>query len=580
MKLQQKAAALAGFLYLGMAIFHIPDGIYRHAFDKDAPAQFLALMIIAAIFSIFIIFRSERFRFDKLPRYGAAALITSLSASLLMSGNFFGAFFGDAGRFVGMASTCALLAVSIFHAQFDFHALLKLLRYYLAAVETVALIGVAQHFNLIELPGDQGIASTLGNADFFAAFIGTSFPLFALLAFNSGTRTRVLIAVSAITNVYALYLAGPLQGYLDLIFVILGLSVIFLRKFIPRFAWTLNARTYIGVFAVIIWAEFIFLMPFLGHFIPVLGNDVQVKIRSNFWLAGMKQFFAHPWLGVGPDQYGNYYEQYRTLEDAKQYTNILSNDAHSASVQTLATTGIIGTVIFLFLLALVIRSLLILWDGGKINRPTLYIFGLYIFVYLTNSFISPITLTHKYLFWAICGFMVGQVYRLPSLKSAPRLRARAFAVVAAASFLFAGTYFAQGQLNYLNNIEKYASDNSAIINYKPSPVIPCMIYFDAELLMAVNHGNDFAVDFIRNELRMNPRCVSAQISLTRAAVNSGEMKGLKDYVYRLYELAPARSESISFGMYYANRAGDQKLAESLMKAMKALGLTYIPGKLG
>jgi O-antigen ligase len=579
-KLQQKAMALAGLSYIALAIFHIPDGIFRHIFDKNAPAQLFGLTVIAAIFAIYIALKPERFRFHRLAIYGAAALLLTQFTSLIMSGNLMGSLIGDAGRFVGTASVIALLLVSIFHTQFKFEAFVTLTRFYLVAVEAVCVVGLAQHFNLIEMPGDQGISATLGNTDFFAAFIGTAFPLLLFVALNSSRKGQILVGALAILNIVALRLAGPLQGYLDIAFTVVGGLIIVLRKYLPRRNWTLNARTYIGTFAVIIWAEFIFLMPFLGHFIPVLGNDVQVKIRSNFWLAGMRQFFSHPFIGVGPDQYGNYYEQYRTISDIKQYSNILSNDAHSASVQTLATTGILGTIAFLFLLALVIRSLLILWDSHTINRKALFALGLYLFVYLTNSFISPITLTHKFLFWAICGFIVGQVYRLPARASLPKAKVRLSALAIGAVMALIATIFAQGQLNYMVSIEKYAADNKAIIDYKPSPVIPCMMYFDAELLMAVNKGNDYAIQFIKNELKQNPRCVSAQLNLTRAAVNSGNLKGLKEYVYQLYRIAPARSETLSFGMYYANRTGDQKFAAELQKTMRTLGLTYIPGKLG
>ena len=395
--LRQKTLVLSGLAYIAIAIFHIPDSIFRHAFDKDAPAQFLSLLVIAAGYSIYIAIKSHRFRFPRIVSMGAAALVMTQFASLVMSGNLIGSLVGDAGRFVGTASTIALLVVSIFHSQFSLAAFTTVMRYYIVAVELVCFIGIAQHFNLIELPGDQGVASTLGNTDFFAALIGTTLPLLIFLALQSSRRTRILLALSAVINIYALYLAGPLQGYLDIAFVIAGIAIFAVRRHIPRPQWSLNARTYLGVFALVIWIEFIFLMPFIGDFIPVLGNDVQVKIRSNFWLAGMRQFFSHPFLGVGPDQYGNYYEQYRTLDDIQKYTNILSNDAHSASVQTLATTGILGALAFLALLALVIRSFLILWDSQKINRRALYLLGLFFFIYLTNSFVSPITLTHKFL---------------------------------------------------------------------------------------------------------------------------------------------------------------------------------------
>ena len=580
MKVQQKAVLLSGIAYIAIALFHIPDGIFRHGFDKNAPAQLFSLLIVAAGYSIFIAVKSERFRFTKLVQYGAFALIATQLASLLMSGSLISSLIGDTGRYVGSISTFALLAISIFHTQFNFRAFLTLTRFYLAAIELVALAGVAQHFNLIELPGDQGMSATLGNIDFFAAFIGTSLPLIFLLALYSSRRGRVIALFAALLNIYALYLAGPLQGYLDIAFVVVGVLLFTLRKYIPRPQWSLNARTYIGTFAVVIWAEFIFLMPFLGDFIPVLGNDAQVKIRSNFWLAGTRQFFSHPLLGVGPDQYGNNYEQYRTLEDIAKYTNILSNDAHSASVQTLATVGILGTLAFLFLIALVIRSLLILWDSRSIDRKALFAIGLYIFVYLTNSFVSPITLAHKYLFWAVCGFVIGQVYRLPSRKSEKSATSKALPLLSAGVLALVATLFAQGQINYLTHIEKYAADNSVVLDYTPSPLLPCFMFFDAEMLMAKNVGVERASEVAQEELANNPRCVAAQIYTTERAVNSGDLNGLGALVYHLYEIAPARNQTISLAMYYANRAGDTKLRTALEKEMKSLGLVYIPGKLG
>ena len=580
LRLQQKALLFSGVAYIAMALLHIPDQIFPHGFDKNAPVQLLSLLVVSSCYLIFIAIKSERFRFHRLAIYGAVGLLVTQLASLIASGNLLGSLIGDSGRFVGSMSVFALLVVSIFHTQFSFQPFVQLIRFYIVGVVAVAIIGIAQHFNIIELPGAEGVSSTLGNTDFFAALIGTTFPLIFFLALNSSRRGRIALAISALINVYALYVAGPLQGYLDLAFMAVGIAIYLLRKYIPRREWSLNARTFLGTFAVIIWAEFIFLMPFLGDFVPVLGNDVQVKIRSNFWLAGTRQFFDHILFGVGPDQYGNNYEQYRTIEDIVKYTNILSNDAHSASVQTLATVGILGTLAFLFLLALVIRSFLIIWDTRSIDRKSLFALGLFIFIYLTNSFVSPITLSHKFIFWAICGFIVGQVYRLPSRRSERTISQKAAPVAALALFLLITNLFAQAQLNYLTHIERYAANNSLVQQYKASPLLPCFMYFDAELLMANNLGVESAADLAREELANNPRCVAAQIHLTKAAVNAGELDGLKELVYRLFEIAPARNETISLGMYYANRTGDAALRKALEDEMKALGLVYIPGQLG
>lgn len=580
LRLQQKAVLFSGLAYIAMAILHIPDQIFPHGFDKNAPVQLLSLLIVASCYLTYVALKSERFRFHRLAIYGAAALVLTQVASLFSSGNLLGSLIGDSGRFVGSLSVFALLVVSIFHSQFKFQPFVQLIRFYIVAIASVAVIGIAQHFNLVELPGAEGVSSTLGNTDFFAAMLGTTFPLIFFLALNSSRKARIALAITALINIYALYVAGPLQGYLDLAFVAIGIAIYLLRKYIPRRQWTLNARTFLGTFAVIIWAEFIFLMPFLGDFVPVLGNDVQVKIRSNFWLAGTRQFFDHLLFGVGPDQYGNNYEQYRTIEDILKYTNILSNDAHSASVQTLATVGLLGTAAFLFLTALVIRSFLIIWDTRAIDRKSLFALGLFIFIYLTNSFVSPITLSHKFIFWAVCGFIVGQIYRLPSRRSERKLSQKAWPALALALFLPITVLFAQAQLNYLTHIEKYAADNSIVQDYKASSLLPCFMYFDAELLMAKNHGADKALALADEELANHPRCVAAMIYKIEKLVNEGKVEELGPLVYRLYEIAPARNQTLSLAMYYANRAGDTQLRRALEKQMKALGLVYIPGQLG
>jgi hypothetical protein len=294
----------------------------------------------------------------------------------------------------------------------------------------------------------------------------------------------------------------------------------------------------------------------------------------------MRQFFSHPLIGVGPDQYGNYYEHYRTLEDVQKFPNILSNDAHSASVQTLATLGLFGTLAFIFLLALVIRSILIIWDSGKINRKALYIIGLYIFVYLTNSFVSPFTLTHKYLFWALCGFLIGQAYRLPSWKSQSLASIRYSALCAFALFTLIATIFAQAQWNYMTTVENYAQKKATKFEFTHSSVLPCFMYFDSKLIVMKSVSAEAALKLAFDEIDAHPRCVAAQIEITKSVVDSGDMTNLRQLVYRLYELAPARSATLSYGMFYANRAGDLVLKAELEKALKALGLVYIPGNLG
>lgn len=574
---KQRSLILAATGFLLLAVLHIPDNLFRYAFDKNAPVQFTVLTSLAAIYLIVIALKAERFRFQRIVLYAVLALVITQLISVFLSGNVVGSLYGDSGRFVGFFSALALIIVAIFHTQFNLENFFKLLWGYLIGVEVVVLLGLAQHFDLIEFPGAYGVASTFGNTDFFAAFVGTSYPLLILLALKATLRSRILLAALSLLNFSALYFAGPLQGYVDIALTIVGISIFLIRKRIPRFNWSLNIRTFLGTFAVIIYAEAIFLMPFLGDKVPVLGNDIQVKIRGNFWIDAVRQFFAHPFFGVGPDQYGNHYEQYRTLDDVKTYPDILSNDAHGAAVQTLATLGIVGTLAYIFLLAIAIRAILILWDSRKIDRKVTFLLGLYIFVYLSNSFISPITPAHKYLFWAVLGFIVGQVYRGRGASSTSKISTRIAALIALPAVAISAGLFIAGQTHYLTSVDKYGRDNSALINYTPSPVLPCFMYFDAEFLMLEKQGNEAVLDLAADELNDNPRCVAAAIVKAKYAINTNDLPALRTYAYYLHEIAPARGKSIEIGMYYAIKAGDVALATSIQKVMKELNLIYVPG---
>ena len=575
--LKERSILLAAVGYFCAAVFHVPDNYFEHVFDRTAPLQFLTLALLASLFAIVIALNPSRFNFSKKARYGLFALAIFGLISVALSGNPIGSLFGDSGRFAGFLSLAALVIVAIFHSQFKIQAFRKLLLFYVATVEVVALLGIIQHFKWLTFPGAGGVSSTLGNTDFFAAYLGTTFPLIFLLVINGSRKVRIFLGGAALLNITAIYFAGPLQAYVDIAITVFGIAIYLVRKKIHRFQWTLNARTFLGTVGIIIWAEFIFLMPFLGNMVPVLGNDIQVQIRGNFWIAGIKQFFAHPFFGVGPDQYGNYYEQYRTLSDLKNYPDILSNDAHSASVQTLATLGIFGTLALIFLLTLLVRSILIIWDGRVIDRRILFAFSLFIFTYLTNSFVSPIILVNKYLFWAVGGFLVGQVYRNRKKISPRALNIRVAALTSSSVLVVASLLFIQGQWNYMTHIEKYAANNQAIIDYTPSPVLPCFMYFDAEALMLNNQGNQVVLDLASKELASNPRCVSANLVFAKYAVATGDTESLKKYAYQLHEIAPARGKSIEYGMYYATKVADQSLFDAISKIMKELNLIYVPG---
>ena len=571
-----------GFLDLLLTVALIPTGIFPHAFDKNSPTQFILLTIIAALFSIVILKRRDHFSFSGKTIWALWFTFAALFISALMSQDFIGSLTGDTGRFTGVISTLCLIIIAVFHAGFTLDQFKKLVTLYIGVVGVTQIIGILHYYKIFDLPGEAGMVSTFGNLDFFSAYLGTTFPLLVFLLINTSRKRRIFIAVIAVGSVFCLSRAGALQGYVDVAIMLILLGFFALRRIVPQkfidfvSDLTLNAKTFAFTLFVIIWAEAIFLMPFIGKNVPVLGNDEQVKIRGEFWLAGLSQFGSSPLFGVGPDQYGNYYETFRTLNSAQNLQTVLANDAHSAPVQTIATLGFVGISAFVLLIAFLVRATIIALGRYPDRRKEILAIALFLFVYFTNAAVSPITLPNKYLFWAASGLIIGLAYRSGETNRKP-LQILVGACLAA--ILFVIPNFAFAQYRYLNWIEEFASnDASRVIAVEYSRYVPCAMYYDSLAKIINNQGNEALEDFSAKQLAGNDRCVNAQINLAKLSYNKGDIAAMRKYVYALIKMAPTREEVLIVTRAYAIKADDKELMKKVETQSAKLGFISIPAK--
>ena len=574
---RNKLVVVSGLLFLMLALGHIPVNVFPYAFDKNAPVHLLSLIIISSLYAIYTVANHRKLNINGKGVGLVIFLALVLLVSAWQSPDFFGSLVGDAGRYTGAVSLLALLIVAIFHAQVNANQFKKIVLLYSLVVFTVSVIGILQEFDLYELPGDSGVTSTLGNLDFFTAFVATSIPLFFHLFSEFKSKIKFIFIPIIAIEIYSIYLSGALQGFVDLGILAIGIAIFFVRKWIPRFESSLNLRTFIGTTSIVIWLEGIFLMPFLGTFIPVLGSDIQVRIRGQFWLAATNQFFHKPLLGVGPDQYGHYYEKFRTIDSVNEYPTILANDAHSSTAQSMATLGILGVVAFTLLIALLVRSILIVYENRLITRASLYGLSLYLFVYLSNATISPITLPNKFLFWSVSGFLVGKAY-LSSRAPAPyqKLNSRslnAFLLIAASLNLFVGFNHAIAQYQFMSNWEKFAKNQKTEIVVVHNKFLPCTMFYDYLSRIINSQGNQALEKFSLDQAATNERCVNAQITLAKLNYNKGDLAAMKKNVYLLTDIAPNRSEVLSLAGVYANKALDKELFDKVTRQYAKLGIT-------
>ena len=194
-----RANKVVSFAVLGygvLALGHIPANVLLSLFDKNQSVQFAATLFLSAAFGVILIIKRRSIQFPRTIFFLGIALILALFASAILSGSFFLSLTGDSLRYAGIASTVALATVALFHGLFNAQSFPKLVSGYLFILFLTEVIAVLQFFDLITMPGVQGNpASTFGNLDFYAAYVGTSFPLilFAYLKSNPLAK-RALIA--------------------------------------------------------------------------------------------------------------------------------------------------------------------------------------------------------------------------------------------------------------------------------------------------------------------------------------------------------------------------------------------------
>ncbi len=575
MFLRNRLVLIAGGLYFLLAIGHIPVDIFPHAFDKNAPVHFTTLMIISLIYGTYIFIYQNRFNIPVKVLALIWGLVLAALFSTLRSPDLIGSLTGDSGRFTGAVSLFCLLLVAIFHSQLELASIHKLVQLFVFTIFVVSILGVFQHHKLIELPGDVGVTGTLGNLDFFGAFVGTGFALFVYLFPSIPKWRRVLFSFFILMELYAVYLAGPLQAYVDIAIILIALAILYFREYFPSYELSLNKKTFFGTLATVIWLEGIFLMPFLGTFIPVLGDDPQVKIRGQFWLAATRQFTSNPLSGVGPDQYGNFYEKYRTVASVQEHPTLLANDAHGAPAQTLATLGIVGTIAFILLLALLVRSFCLLFERYPEDKFKYAAIGLYLFVFTTNAAVSPITLPHKYIFWALAGFIVGRAYinRGAAVPVKSKWMASTLIFTLLSPTIYVLVNFVPAQIDFLRANEKFVKNPNQSISIKYNNFLPCLIYYPNLARILNKQGEKELIIFTQDQISGNPNCTEAWINLAKISYNQGDLLVMKEVIYQLIKIAPSRGEVINLAALYANKAGDKALDDLVNKQL----LKFNPG---
>jgi tetratricopeptide (TPR) repeat protein len=273
-----------------------------------------------------------------------AALMLLITA-LFSDANVFRTLWGSWGRNNGILTLLSLMMISMCYAFYCRQSLDNLERVCFAlsiGLMPTALYGLAQYFKLdpIQWSTAGQVFGPFGNTNFASAIWGAASLLTLQIALRSGKLVGYKIFFMGTFLLYSFvsYSTNSIQGPL---MIIIGIAAIIFIEVSGR-----NRR-----FGLLLLVSYVFvgLIVGLGMFgigpLSAYIYQYTLKLRSFYWLSGLRMGLENPIFGVGVDSYGDFFRLFRPI-DAALATGIdlTTNNSHNSFIQLFATLGIFGSL--------------------------------------------------------------------------------------------------------------------------------------------------------------------------------------------------------------------------------------------
>jgi len=344
----------------------------------------------------------------KLTQILLLLFIGASTLALLAADNSQIALFGDNMRKNGYLTYLALViffwAVAVFINSSN---LILLYRFTLLSAYVVggyALLQMSGNDFINWSSSGMALFSTLGNSN----FAGSAMALLAILSLGGAYAYRKdqitlwlsLIAFGILS--ITIFPTNARQGLLLLAFGIVSLLLVLVYNFNKK----------LGL-AGLIFAAFGFILSILGMLQvgPLerfLYKD-SVSVRGYYWRAGIEMFKDNPLFGVGLDNYGSFFKEYREVGYPLKYGySLTSTNAHNVFIQHFATGGVFVGSIYLILTAFIFwRGVVSLLRFEKDERVLRSVFFIAWLAFQAQSLISIDNIGISIWGWVLGGVVVG-----------------------------------------------------------------------------------------------------------------------------------------------------------------------------
>ena len=378
----------------------------------NSPKFWVLLLGAAWLLGYLISFRKQSILLNSQAlRFTQILLLLFIGAStlaLLAADNSQIALFGDNMRKNGYLTYLALAiffwAVAVFINSTNLIILYRFILLSAYVVGGYAHLQMSGNDFINWSSSGMALFSTLGNSN----FAGSAMAILAILSLGGAyiyrkdqiTLWLSLIAFGILS--ITIFPTNARQGLLLLAFGVVSLLLVLIYNFNKK----------LGL-AGLIFAAFGFILSILGmvQVGPLerfLYKD-SVSVRGYYWRAGIEMFQDNPLFGVGLDNYGSFFKEYREVGYPLKYGySLTSTNAHNVFIQHFATGGVFVGSIYLILTAFIFwRGVVSLLRFEKDERVLRSVFFIAWLAFQAQSLISIDNIGISIWGWVLGGVVVG-----------------------------------------------------------------------------------------------------------------------------------------------------------------------------
>jgi O-antigen ligase len=199
------------------------------------------------------------------------------------------------------------------------------------------------------------ILGTFGNPNFISAFLGIFITICSALVLNPGYKlyARIILALTAVIAFFEILTSNSIQG---IVVTISGIAVV--GFYWLRFRFKSNLATLAYSIVIVITGAFSLAGALQKGPLAEYIYKTSVSLRGVYWNAGLEMGQRHPFLGLGPDGYGDFYRTFRSAQSMiVPGPTTVTNSAHNIPIDMFAYGGYPLLIAYLLIVGFTLLSI-------------------------------------------------------------------------------------------------------------------------------------------------------------------------------------------------------------------------------